>query len=116
MNEILKEITDKIIKKGYANNYQDANNYLINIVNKEVEIMKRFNGNPYIVDCYDIYHEKTNNGKGMDFYIRMEHIEDIKAYYSKGLIDVDEVVKLGKDICSALDLCSSINFVHNDVN
>lgn len=110
-----KDDMDKIIKIGLAKDYQGANNYFLNIINKEIEIMKRFNGNPYIVDCYDVYQEQKPNGSGIDYYIRMEYVEDIKTYYSKGLIDIDEVVKLGIDICSALELCSSIKFVHGDI-
>ena len=110
-----KEEIDRLIQKGIVKNYYDANNYFIKIVNNEVEIMKRFNGIPYIVDCYELYQENKPDGNGVDFYIRMEYVEDIKTYYSSRLIDVNEVVKLGIDICSALELCQSINVFHNDI-
>lgn len=110
-----KNELDKIINMGLANNYNDANNYFMRIVNNEVVVMKKFNGSPNIVNCFDASIENKEDGSGFDYYIRMEYIEDIKSYYSKGLIDVDEVVKLGIDICSALELCSSINLTHCDI-
>jgi len=110
-----KKELDKIINMGLANNYNDANNYFVKIVNNEVVIMKKFNGSPNIVNCFDAIIDNKNDGSEFDYYIRMEYIEDIKSYYSKGLIDVDEVVKLGIDICSALELCSSINLTHCDI-
>jgi len=110
-----KKELDKIINMGLAKNYNDANNYFMRIVNNEVVIMKKFNGSPNIVNCFDASIDNKEDGSGIDYYIRMEYIEDIKSYYSKGLIDVDEVVKLGIDICSALELCSSINLTHCDI-
>ena len=110
-----KKELDKIINMGLAKDYNGANNYFMRIVNNEVVIMKKFNGSPNIVNCFDASIDNKDDGSGFDYYIRMEYIEDIKSYYSKGLIDVDEVVKLGIDICSALELCLSINLTHCDI-
>lgn len=110
-----KEELDRLIKKGIVDNYKDANDYFIKIITNEIEVMKKFNGNPNIVDCYETYQENKPDGSGIDFYIRMEYVEDIKTYYTNRLIDVDEVVKLGIDICTALELCASINIIHNDI-
>lgn len=109
------ENINKLIKKKIVKTEEEAFKYLIDKINNEVEIMKKFNGNPYVVDCYGTYQENRLDGSGIDCFILMEFVEDIKTYYGKGLIDLDEVVKLGIDICSSLELCFSIGIIHNDI-
>lgn len=113
-----KEAVNLLIKKGTIKNYQEFNDYymtVVNCMNNEIEIMKRLNGNPYIVNYYDSLHENRKDGTGTDFYIRMEYVTDIKEHFSSNAIDVNDVVKLGIDICSALESCNSLNVVHADI-
>ena len=39
----------------------------------------------------------------------------ITSYFKNKKVTVDDVIKIGIDICSALELCASINITHNDI-
>ena len=103
-----------LIEKGIINDSTEANKYFANIIRKEIETMKKFNGNKYIIDFYDIYQDNKPDGS-IDFYIRMEYAEDITVHFENKKISVNDVIKIGIDICSALELCDSINITHNDI-
>lgn len=111
----LKHEADKLIRNGIVNNYQEADNYFMDAITKEVEIMNKLVDSPNIVNCYGTYQEYKHDGSGIDCYIMMEYVEDLNTYYANHEIVIDDVIKLGIDICSALDLCSSINIIHSDI-
>lgn len=104
-----------LLQNGLIKDRSEANQYYANIMKKEMEVMAKFNGNPYIVNFYDFYQKNAQNGIRADYYIKMEYVNDITKIFSNKSVDVNEVVKLGIDICHALELCSSINIIHNDI-
>lgn len=113
-----QEELNELVRKGAIKNVEEANNYYLRIIDnlkQEIAIMQRFNGNPYVIDCFDYIQESKYDGTGVDFYIRMELAEDIDSYYKNRKISEDEVIKLAIDICSALELCSSLKIIHKDV-
>lgn len=107
-----KEV-ELLLKNKIITDKEQSNNYFAGVIRKEIEIMRKFNGNPYIIDYYDLIQE--NNGDKIDFYIKMEYVEDIVKKFNDKAFDVNEVIKLGIDICSALELCHSIDVIHNDI-
>lgn len=109
-----KEI-EQLLKNGLIKEKEDANKYYANIIRKEIEIMKQFNGNPYIIDYFDLFQDNSQDGKKIDFYIKMEYAKVITEQFKNQKVTANEVVKLGIDICEALELCSSINIIHNDI-
>ena len=112
-----EELND-LVKKGIIKNVEDANKYYLKIVDdlkKEIAIMQKFNGSPYVVDCFDYIQENKFDGTGIDFYIRMELAEDIDKYFERKNITTNDVINLGIDICSALELCESLNIIHRDI-
>ena len=104
-----------LINNGVINNYFEANKYFAGIIRREIETIRQFAGNQYIVNFCDIYQENRIDDNGIDFYIRMEYAEDITSYFKNRKVTVDDVIKIGIDICSALELCASINITHNDI-
>lgn len=109
-----KEV-ESLIKNGIIKNHFEADNYFASVIRKEIETMKKFSGNQFIVNFCDIYQENRLDGSGIDFYIRMEYAEDITVHFKNKKIDTNDVIKIGINICSALELCSSINISHNDI-
>ena len=112
------EEIETLLKNKIIDNISEVNDYYLNIANKiekEIEIMQRFNGNPYIIDCYEFLKAIKPTGIGIDFYIRMEYAQDIEKYFHDKKIDVNDVIKLGIDICTSLELCASLNVTHNDI-
>ena len=45
----------------------------------------------------------------------MENAVDINQYFANNGFSENDVVKLGIDICSALEACNGINVIHNDI-
>lgn len=106
---------EMLIQNGVIKGAQEANNYYVSIMKKEIEIMSKFNGSPYVINFYDFYQKNDPTGTRADYYIKMEYSEDITKKFNNQKIDVNEIVKLGIDVCHALELCSSINIIHNDI-
>lgn len=112
-----KEI-DNLLKNGVIRKREDVNIYYSNIINnikKEIDILKKFDNSLNILDYYDSYEETKKEGFGFDFYIMMEYATDITKYYYNRNIGIDDVIKLGIDICNALELCSLNGIIHNDI-
>lgn len=109
---------EKLVKDGIINDKSEAINYykrILDDIKKEIAIMKKFNGNSYIIDCYDYYQETKINETGFDFYLRMELANDITSYLSNKKDIVLDVIQMGIDICTALEACHKENIVHRDI-
>ena len=85
---------------------------------KELELMNRLQGEENIVTIYDgdVYEHED----GIDVIIRMELLENLVSYIQKKQISSDEewrklVIKIGIDICKALEICEQERIVHRDV-
>lgn len=87
--------------------------YLESIVS-EYSMMRKMNGCSNVVNCDDVRYEKHADGIGWDIYIKMEILSPLTkvlpAYYSE-----ETVIRIAKDICEALVLCSKYNIVHRDI-
>ena len=85
---------------------------------KELELMNRLQGEENIVTIYDgdVYEQED----GIDIIIRMELLENLVSYIQKKQISSDEewrklVIKIGIDICKALEICEQKRIVHRDI-
>jgi len=95
-----------------------ARKYFENIVENtvgEIKVLESMKGNSNIVSIED-YMVITEQGKiGWDIFIRMELLTSYLDYIADKRPDETMAIKLGTDICSALDLCAKKNIVHRDV-
>lgn len=93
-----------------------VNQYFTNMASKiadEFNVMAQLKGNTNIVSYeeHDIFpHE---NGIGYDILIRMELLKPLNKLTDT--ISEQEVIKLGIDICKALEVCQKHNIVHRDI-
>lgn len=113
-----QEELNELVKNGIIKNVQQANDYYLKIIDdlkKEINLMKKFKGNNNIIDFFDYIHENKYDGTGVDFYIRMELAEDLDSYFSNRKPTTQDVLKLGIDICNALEVCASLKIVHKDI-
>ncbi len=90
-----------------------------NIV-KEINLMERLKGKTNIVSYEDHDILPKNGGKdpGYDIFIRMELLEDLQSVAARDISlfrDNREIVKIGKDMGSALSLCHAQNIIHRDI-
>lgn len=86
----------------------------------EIELMNQFKGRTNIVSYED--HEimpRTGEGEiGFDVFVRMELLEDLRNIQRMKpdlLNNQVEIIHIGKDICTALDICQSHNIIHRDI-
>ena len=80
----------------------------------EYSLMRKMNGSANIVNCDDIRYIQHEDGIGWDIFIKMELLTPL----SKALpADVSEemVIKIAKDMCTALELCKKHGIVHRDI-
>ena len=86
---------------------------------KEIELMAKLQGNTNIVDYNDHIIEQNEDGVGYVIYIRMEFLTPLDSYLSANnqprFMTQKEIVKLGIDICSALEICSKMKIIHRDI-
>ena len=85
---------------------------------QEVLLMNDLHGRTNIVGYLDhTFREwQDETGFGCDMLIRMELLKDLRSTLITGrLFPEAEVLKLGRDICTALDICHSKHIMHRDI-
>lgn len=85
---------------------------------QEVWLMDSLQGNTNIVDYLDhtFVDWADETGFGRDMLIRMELLADLRGKIREGVtFEESEVLKIGRDICTALILCHGKNILHRDI-
>lgn len=81
----------------------------------EFAIMSELKGNSNIVSYEDHSYEKREDSFGWDIYIRMEMLTSLFSYLKGNDFTINDAVKLGIDMCKALEICQRYNIIHRDV-
>lgn len=81
----------------------------------EIQLMESFKGVQNIVSVEDYKVVEKTDEVGWDIYIRMELLTPFNSYISDKTMSEKEVIKLGVDICTALELCAERNVIHRDI-
>lgn len=102
-----------LMERGKILFLQDATNYYMQILNNEVDILKKLKNNPNILNLYDTYQDEDDEKN--NYYIEMEYADDIQSYIKKEGISEAEIAKIGIDICTAIESCRKIQVLHNDI-
>lgn len=92
--------------------------YLQGIVNdfvSEIQLMESLKGVQNIVSVEDYKVVEKTDEIGWDIYIRMELLTSFNNYTCDKVLTEDEVIKLGCDICTALEICAKRNIIHRDI-
>ena len=92
--------------------------YLQGIVNdfvSEIQLMESLKGVQNIVSVEDYKVVEKTDEIGWDIYIRMELLTSFNAYICDKKLTEEEVIKLGCDICTALEICGQRNIIHRDI-
>ena len=82
---------------------------------QEVDLMNAFHGNSNIVSLEDHKVIERTDEIGWDIIIRMELLETLSAHITKKPMTQAEIIKLGIDICQALEICAKHNTIHRDI-
>ncbi len=92
--------------------------YFQNIVNdfvSEVQLMETFKGMQNIVSVEDYRVMEKKDSVGWDIFIRMELLTPFNTYIQNRQMTEKEVIKLGVDICTALEICAQRKIIHRDI-
>ena len=102
-------MSDEDIRRHYQQKMEE--------IKKEYELMSELKGCDNIVSCEDFKAFQRKDGLGYDIMIRMELLLPLTNYRLKANKDIDEggIVKLGIDICKALEICQKDRIIHRDI-
>lgn len=92
--------------------------YFQGIVNdfvSEIQLMVSLKGVQNIVSVEDYKVVEKSGEIGWDIYIRMELLTSFNTYICDKKLSEEEVIKLGCDICTALEICAKRNIIHRDI-
>lgn len=85
-------------------------------VANEISSMESLKGAPNIVSIEDYRMVRHGRDRGWSIWIRMELLESLGSHVKRyGPLSVEETVKMGIDLCSALQCCHERGILHRDV-
>ncbi len=105
-------------EENYDLDEQSVTSYFYGFVEefvKEFKLMSQLKGNSNIVSYEDHDVKKHENGIGWDIFIRMELLKPLGQYFSQNTPNRQDIIKLGIDICKALETCKRYNIIHRDI-
>jgi serine/threonine protein kinase len=77
--------------------------------------MSKMQGNSNIVNYQAHTVKKHNDGFGWDIYIQMELLTSLTKYNADNSLTREQIIKLGIDMCQALNQCKKNNIIHRDI-
>ena len=80
----------------------------------EYTLMRKMNGSANVVNCDDVQYIQHEDGIGWDIFIKMELLTPLNKALPE-TVSVETVVRIAKDMCSALELCKKYGIVHRDI-
>lgn len=113
----LEEQDTEILRREYKDEnslrlyYKD----LVESCIEEIHTMEQLKGNSNIVSIEDCYVEEVQGKISWNIYIRMEFLQNLAQYIRENRLNEADVIRIGIDICNALEQCEKIKIVHRDI-
>lgn len=106
---------DELYRDGYDEEsiVKTFESHLKSIVN-EYSLMRKMNGCSNIVHCDDVRYVPKGDGIGWDIYIKMELLTPLADALPQDIPE-EMTVKVAKDMCRALEICSMHGVIHRDI-
>jgi len=95
-----------------------AEQYFYSVVEdivREFAIMAKLKGTANVVSYEDHMVIRHSDGIGWDILIRMELLNPLLPYAYKHPFSRRDIIRLGIDMCRALELCQKYNIIHRDI-
>ena len=99
---------DKSVASGY---YRQ----IVEDISNEIGIMHSLRGNTNIVAYEDHQIIPKASGIGYDIFIRMELLTELSERVKQSAFTEANAVKMGVDICTALEICAANQLIHRDI-
>lgn len=81
----------------------------------EIQLMESLKGVQNIVSVEDYKVVERKDEIGWDIYIRMELLKPFNEWKGTRMLSENEVIRLGIDLCSALEICEKQSIIHRDI-
>lgn len=104
--------------KAAGMNDAEISNYFKGVVEsfvQEFALMAKLKGHTNIVGYEDHQVIPADDGIGWTILIRMELLTSLINYVAENPMTRRDVIKLGIDLCKALELCQRVNVIHRDI-
>ena len=108
----IKEMTNSGMSSDQIKDYYYKN---VAALVDEIRMMETLKSATNIVTIEDFEVVENKEGVGWTIYIRMELLTNITNHFANQSCQISDVVKLGIDICSALEHCHHLNIIHRDI-
>ncbi len=92
----------------------DMSDEFLSEIKNEISLMARFKGHSNIVSFEDYEIVKEDDGSA-EILIRMEYLEPLLQYEKTHTLTFDDVIKLGVDMCTAIEICENNSIIHRDI-
>lgn len=108
------------VLNSMGGDYSKADNYFAGVLKEivnEIQIISTLSetGTRNIVRYYENDIVEHDSPKKYDIYILMECLTPFNDYFYNNKLEVKDVIKLGKDILTALVSCHEKNIIHRDI-
>lgn len=110
--------TKQFLDENMSNDIETATEYfkqVVQSVTDEIAIMYSLKGNTNIVSYEEHLVVPKKNGIGYDIFIKMEHLVDLPQRVKQGAFTTKDIIRLGIDICTALEMCAEKGLIHRDI-
>lgn len=81
----------------------------------EIQLMESLKSAPNVVSVEDYKVVEKAGELGWNIFIRMELLTPFTAYSANKKMTEEEVIRLGCDICTALEICEKRKIIHRDI-
>lgn len=110
-SEIINARAEGMDDESIRNYFQEM---VVEVV-QEFALMSKLKGTAHIVSYEDHSVIPHEDSIGWDILIRMELLTPMLNYVSEHQLSRKAIVKMGIDICKALELCQRNNIIHRDI-
>lgn len=110
-NEIKVVMSDGMSEDEVTEYYKG----LVQSIVSEFIMMSKLKGNSHIVSYEDHLLVEHEDDIGWDILIRMELLTPLIEHTSGKSMEENEIIKLGVDLCKALEFCRKYDIIHRDI-
>lgn len=116
---ISRELDENLVRTEFGGDWEKARRMFARMFNKavkEISILESLAGEEHIVQIKGSCIVKMPEENYCRLYIQMEYLKDLwKDLQQKEKTDQEEVIRLGIEICEALEICHKRGMIHRDI-
>lgn len=114
----IKVVTIEVENNRNSFTPEQADSYLASVARnyaREIRMMESVKGYSNIVNIEDYSIISNSGGKPWFVLIRMELLIPLYEYLETRKIDGESILRIGTDLCKALEICAAKKIVHRDI-